>query len=158
MNSPMISLTLNVNREQVITELTTRRADIATAYDTKIEQGRALLDNIDGPEDERVAAYYEKLAAGLRDGTYKFSVQHQRVQTADGSQWLEQTPRRLHKQTIEQAIDEAEGWRDEALEGLDETLALLNMSTDDTVQVQGEQYQKALSAAQVDVGTLDQYL
>lgn len=160
-NSPTIAVTLNVPREQIITELTTRRDEIAAAFDVKIQAGRDLVATFGAPLNERFADLYQRLSDGLRSGTYVVSESYHRVQLAsDGqrpSRWVDQLPQAPNKPVIERAVAAAEKAKTDALQGIDDTLRLLNMSDDETVSVQGEQYQRALSA-NVDIPDLDRWL
>jgi hypothetical protein len=135
-------LTLTVPRTELIDALKAKRDDIASQYDTKLNE---IAETTNNPNGQLWSSYHASLAEGLSNGTLSV--------TADGRLDGKDVPKPPVVNHQAQADHERsvrktqwlESEKKHSLAQFDDVLPLLEMSTDKTVPVNSAEYNRLMN-------------
>jgi hypothetical protein len=149
-----MGMNLTVNRQKLIDQLTAKRAEIIAHYDTQITKLTERLESFKN-SNEAWADYYAQVSQGLAAGTLKMSDTGKIVASERGGVVPDKpnakSPRnRWHgsRADIEKSltyVQEGGYYRSQDLQGYDSALQLLELSDDESIVIDGADYNGLLS-------------
>lgn len=156
--------TLNLRKEDLLAKLNERKAEITAKVQEEVDEIQAVIDARATAIDNTTlhAEWYEQIAEGLKDGSIILNPGTGKLKGAPakpgtrgyiGGGISTRKMRRLHGCTwewysdeeLEQQIAQRRKQEKDAQKPLDTAIDLLNLSTDETVEIDTADYQALLS-------------
>lgn len=151
-----MGMSLTVNREKLLAQLTTKLDSINAFYDSekaKLDQALAALTT----GKDAWVTYHRLIAEGIENGDYFYDngrikpVKTDRGRTAGkplpDRPDSKQVNRYGNRGEIEQNLQWLENYRERDLEPVRAAISILNLSDDETITIEGSDYDRLLSTA-----------
>ena len=153
--------TLNLRKDDLLTKLNERKAEVEKQFDDRITEIQEVIDTRVSATDNASlhADYYEELAAGLRDGSIEINATTGKLKGAGprpGTKGYTGSAKAAKRRAygdwsyydndqLERQIEQTKQQKVQAVKPLDTAIDLLNLSTDETVEIDTADYQALLS-------------
>lgn len=149
-----MSISLTVDRQKLITQLTNKRAEIIADYETNRVKLQAQLDGL-ATSIDGWTTYHQEVIDGLANGSYKYT-ESGKLSVTDRRHTLPVKPstttqrgrwggtRSDLERALEYLVEDGYYWKTD-VEPYTAALALLDLSDDEKIEINGSDYQGLLS-------------
>ena len=144
--------TLNLRKNDLLAKLNERKVEVEGKFDARVAEIQAVIDDRKTAKDDKTAhaEWYEAVAEGLRSGEITFT-QSGKLRNAPPKPGSASGSRRhgdwsyYNNEELERQIRLTNEQKAQAVKPLDTAIDLLNLSTDETVEIDSSDYQALLS-------------